>query len=66
MKCPEGIVTKSFSDKCLFLRSVFTERPQKDVFSVGPSKAGGAVILLMTTLVEFLHKATHMNIFKIY
>lgn len=65
-KCTEGIVIKSFSDKFLFLRSVLIGRPQKDVFSSGPSKFGGAVILTVNFLVEILHKAIHMNIFKIY
>lgn len=65
-KCPEGIVTKSFSDKSLFLRSILTIRAQKDDFSFGRIKVGGVVILPVTTSVEILHKATQMNILKVY
>lgn len=65
-KCPESVVIKSFADKFLFLRSLLTARLQKDVFSFGPGKVGGAVILPVNFLVKILHKATDMNIFKIY
>lgn len=65
-KCPEGIVIKSFSDKSLFLRSILTVRAQKVDFPFGQIKVGGVVILPVTTSVEILHKATHMNILKVY